>query len=76
MTLEITPFVTLFSLALLLVGQTSDLQTHRSTLNVAMCVLAIRSGVSTRRYGLQSDQLCATSFELRRKAEAVRGIPI
>jgi hypothetical protein len=75
MTLQITPLVTLFGLALLLVGQTSDPQTQQTTMNVAMCVLAIRSGLSTRRFGLQS-QLFATSFELRCKAEAVRDIPI
>jgi hypothetical protein len=76
MTLQITPLVTLFGLALLLVGQTSDPQTQQTTMNVAMCVLAIRSGLSTRRFGLQSNQLFATSFELRCKAEAVRDIPI
>jgi hypothetical protein len=76
MTLKITPLVTLFGLALLLIGQTSDLQTQRTTMNAAMCVLAIRSGLSTRRSGLQSNQLCATSFELQCKIEAVRGIPI
>jgi hypothetical protein len=77
MTLKITPLVVaLFGLALLLVGRTSDLQTQRTTMNAAMCVLAIRAGLSTRRSGLQSNQLRATSFELRRKAEAVTGIPI
>jgi hypothetical protein len=77
MTLKITPLVTLlFGFALLLVGQMSDLQTQQTTMNVAMCVLAIRSGLSTRRYGLQSNQLCATSLKLQRKAGAVRGIPI
>jgi hypothetical protein len=76
MTLKITPLVSLVGLALFLVGQTSDLQTQQTAMNVGMCLLAIRSGLSTRRSGLKSNQLCATSFELRRKAEAVRGIPI
>jgi hypothetical protein len=35
MTLKITPLVTLFGLALLLVGQTSDLQTQQTTMNVS-----------------------------------------
>ena len=73
MTLKITPLVTLFGRALLLAGRTSDSQTQ---LNAAMCVLAIRAGQSARRFGLQSNQLFATSFELRCKAEAVRDIPI
>ena len=76
MTLKITPLVTLFGRALLLAGRTSDPQTQRTPMNAAMCVLAIRAGQSARRSGLQSNQLSATSLELRRKAEAVRGIPI
>ena len=76
MTLQITPLVTLFGLALLLVGQTSEPQTQQTTMNVAMCVLAIGSGLSIRRSGLQSTQLCATSLELQRKAGVVRGTPI
>ena len=76
MTLKITPVVIPFGLALLLVGQISDPQTQQTTMNVAMCVLAIGSGLAIRRSGLQSTHLCATSLELQRKAGVVRGTPI
>ena len=62
MTLNFMPLVILFGLALLLVGRTNDQQTQQTAMNMSICVLAIRSGFSNRRSGLQTNQLCATGF--------------
>ena len=62
MTLNFMPLVILFGLALLLVGRTNDQQTQQTAMNMSVCVLAIRSGFSNRRSGLQTNQLCATAF--------------
>ena len=59
MTLNFMPLVILFGLALLLVGRTNDQQTQQTAMNMSICVLAIRSGFSNRRSGLQANQLCA-----------------
>jgi hypothetical protein len=74
MELNATPIVILFGLALALVGRTSDQQTQQTAINAAMCALAIRSGLSTGRSGLQLSQLGATGLEFRRKAEAARSV--
>ena len=64
MTLNFMPLVILFGLALLLVGRTNDQQTQQTAMNISICVLAIRSGFSNRRSGLQTNQFCATAFEV------------
>ena len=69
-----TPIVILFIVALALVGQTSDQQTQQTAMNAAMCALAIRSGLSARRSGLQFGQLGATGLKFQRKAEAARSV--
>jgi hypothetical protein len=76
MKLSSTSLIILFGFVLLLIGQTSDQQTQQSAMNAAMCALAIRSGLSTRRSGIQLSQLCATGLEFERKAEAASGVPI
>jgi hypothetical protein len=63
MTLNFTPLVILFGLALVLVGRTDDQQTQQTAMNVSMCLLAIRSGSSDRRSGLQTSQLYETGCE-------------
>jgi hypothetical protein len=72
MTLNSTARVILFGLALVLVGRTDDQQSQQTAMNVAMCALAIRSGLLTRQSGLQLSQLGATGLEFQRKAEAGR----
>jgi hypothetical protein len=62
MTLNFMPLVILFGLALLLVGRTNDQQTQQTAMNMGISVLAIRSGFSNRRSGLQTNQLCSTGF--------------
>ena len=46
-------------------------------MNMSICVLAIRSGFSNRRSGLQTNQLCATGFRGGRRPqyEIVDGPP-
>ena len=51
MKLSSTSLVISFGFVLLLIGRTSDQQTQQSAMNAAMCALAIRSGLSTRRSG-------------------------
>jgi hypothetical protein len=63
MALNVTPLVILFGLVLVLVGRTDDQQPQQTAMNVSMCVLAIRSGSSNRRSGLQTNQLCETGCE-------------
>ena len=69
MTLNFMPLVILFGLALLLVGRTNDQQTQQTAMNMSICVLAIRSGFSNRRSGLQTNQLCATGFRAGRRPQ-------
>ena len=69
MTLNFMPLVILFGLALLLVGRTNDQQTQQTAMNMSICVLAIRSGFSNRRSGLQTNQLCATGFRGGRRPQ-------
>ena len=69
MTLNFMPLVILFGLALLLVGRTNDQQTQQTAMNMSICVLAIRSGFSNRRSGLQTNQLCATGFRGGRRTQ-------
>ena len=69
MTLNFMPLVILFGLALLLVGRTNDQQTQQTAMNISICVLAIRSGFSNRRSGLQTNQLCATGFRGGRRPQ-------
>jgi hypothetical protein len=74
MNFNATPIVILFGLALALVDRTSDQQTQQTAMNAAMCALAIRSGLSARRSGLQFGQLGATGLEFQLKAEAARSV--
>ena len=69
MILNFMPLVILFGLALLLVGRTNDQQTQQTAMNISICVLAIRSGFSNRRSGLQTNQLCATGFRGGRRTQ-------
>jgi hypothetical protein len=64
MTLNFMPLVILFGLALLLVGRTNDQQTQQAAMNMSICVLAILSGFSNRRSGLQANQLARWVFEV------------
>ena len=66
MTLNFMPLVILFGLALLLVGRTNDQQTQQTAMNMSICILAIRSGFSNRRSGLQTNQLCVGFRDGRR----------
>jgi hypothetical protein len=64
--------VILFGLTLLLVGRTNDQQTQQAATNESICVLAIRSGLSTRGSGVQLSQVYATGLGVHGRAESAR----
>jgi hypothetical protein len=76
MALNFVPMVIVFGLALLLVGRSSDQQTQQTAMNMSICVLAIRSGFSNRRSGLQTNQLSTTLGLAQHVAAAPHGLDV